>query len=499
MRLAELAERYGRDKSALVVEIDGAGKRRALTHAELADLVQARARQLADAGVRAGALIGIRAKNSIDWVSWDLAANEIGALIKAFADDTAIGDPDEFVRQHGLALLIADGAPAGHGHVFAPEDGPAGRAADAHAPAIAVNDLHSLVYSSGTAGKLKGLNISVSGTEYVISRFIDAFSISAADRHLIFLPLSNYQQRLSVYCCLWTGADLVLAPYNRVFAALKAQRPTFVIGPPVFYDAAIQLYAKTGAGASLGDFLGGNVRFLITGMAPIRRETLDRFWAGGVPLLEAYGLTECGMIAWNTPDAYRVGTVGRLIDPQAMTFLPDGELLINRPAPLSLGYFQDAGEGDEVFLPDGSIATGDYGSLDADGYLTLIGRKKDVIALGSGRKVHPAEIEASFAGIDRLAEIVVVPTPQSNRLGAIATPDDPADEDLRKAIRLRIEEINQTLDSYRRIASVVFSEKPLRADPRFMTANLKLSRRLAADYFAQQAAEADGANEGANG
>lgn len=491
MRLAELAERYGRDKSALVVEIDGAGKRRALTHAELADLVQARARQLTEAGVRAGQLIGIRAKNSADWVSWDLAANEIGALVKAFADDTALDDPDAFVRRHGLALLIADGVPSGHDHVFAPEDGPAGRAADA--PAIGDEDLHSLVYSSGTAGKLKGLNISAGGTEYVISRFIDAYCISAADRHLIFLPLSNYQQRLSVYCCLWAGADLVLAPYNRVFAALKAERPTFVIGPPVFYDATIQLYRKTGAGASLGEFLGGNVRFLITGMAPIRRETLDRFWAGGVPLLEAYGLTECGMIAWNTPDAYRVGTVGRLIDPQAMTFLPDGELLINRPAPLSLGYFQDAGEGDEVFLAGGSIATGDYGSLDADGYLTLIGRKKDVIALGSGRKVHPAEIEAAFAGIDRLAELVVVPTPQSNRLGAIVTPDDPADEDLRKAIRLRIEEVNQSLDSYRRIASVVFSDKPLRADPRFMTANLKLSRRLAADYFARQAAE------GANG
>jgi long-subunit acyl-CoA synthetase (AMP-forming) len=437
--------------------------------------------------VRAGQLIGIRAKNSIDWVSWDLAATEIGARLKAFAEDTLIDDPSGFVRQHDLALLITDGAAAGHEHVFAPEGAPAGRAA--HAPAIDVGDLHSLVYSSGTAGKLKGLNISVSGTEYVISRFIDAFAINAEDRHLIFLPLSNYQQRLSVYCCLWTGADLVLAPYNRVFAALKAERPTFVIGPPVFYDATLQLFGKTGAGAPLGDFLGGNVRFMITGMAPIRRETLEKFWAGGVRLLEAYGLTECGMIAWNTPDAYRVGTVGRLIDPRAMEFRPDGELLINRPAPLSLGYFQDAGEGDEVFLPGGAIATGDYGELDDDGYLTLVGRKKDVIALGSGRKVHPAEIEAAFAGIDRLAEIVVVPTPRSNRLGAIVTPQTPADGDLRKAIRQRIEEVNQTLESYRRIASVVFSDKPLRADPQFMTGNLKLSRHRAADYFAQQAAE----------
>jgi long-subunit acyl-CoA synthetase (AMP-forming) len=487
MRLEELPERYDGRKSALVVEIDGAGKRRALTHAELAVLVRARARQLAEAGVRSGHLVGIRAKNSIDWVSWDLAATEVGALVKAFAEDTAIEDEDVFLRRHDLALLISDGAPPGHEHVFAPEDAPTGRAIDA--PTIGVDDLHSLVYSSGTAGKLKGLNISVSGTEYVISRFIESFNISAEDRHLVFLPLSNYQQRLSVYCCLWTGADLVLGPYNRVFAVLKAERPTFVIGPPVFYDATLQLFGKTGAGASLGDFLGGNIRFMITGMAPIRRETLDGFWAGGVQLLEAYGLTECGMIAWNTPDAHRVGSVGRLIDPRAVQFLHDGELLVNRPAPLSLGYFQDAGEGEEVFRADGSIATGDYGSLDDDGYLSLIGRKKDVIALGSGRKVHPAEVEAAFAGIDRLAEIVVVPTPQSNRLAAIVTPDDPADEEQRKAIRRRIEEINQSLESYRRIASVVFSDKPLRVDPQFMTGNLKLSRRRAADYFAQLTAE----------
>lgn len=488
LRLAELAERYAANTTASVVEIDAGGNRRAVTHAELGALARTRADELAAIGVRAGHVIGIRARNGIDWVVWDLAAISLGAVLKAFPDDMPLTDPDDVLKEHELALLVADDAPPGHPSVVAVDGDLTGCQSTGAAP-LEAGDLHSLVYSSGTSGTLKGLRISARGSEYVVNRFIDAFDATERDRHLIFLPLANYQQRMSVYCCLWIGADLVLAPYQRVFAALRSERPTFIIAPPVFYDAALQLFGKTGAGVSLGEFLGGGIRFMITGMAPIRRQTLDRFWAEGVHLLEAYGMNECGMVAWNTPDAYRVGTVGRLFDPDAVTFLPDGELHVNRPNPQSLGYFGVADDvAAEVFRADGAIATGDLGHLDADGYLTLVGRKKDVIALGSGRKVHPAEIEAAFAGLDGIAELIIVPTPRYNRLGAIITPDGPGDEAQRTAIRARIEEVNRGLDAHRRVASVVFSERPLHGDPRFMTANMKLSRPLAAGFFARTTA-----------
>ncbi|MEI5100728.1 AMP-binding protein [Streptomyces sp. PmtG] len=293
--------------------------------------------------------------------------------------------------------------------------------------------------------------------------------------------------------CLWLGADLVLAPYQRVFQAVRKESPTFLIGPPVFYDTLLQLHVKSGGGASLADFLGGRVRFMITGMAPIRRETLDGFWERDIALLEAYGLTETGMVAWNTPGDHRVGTVGRLIDPEAVTFLDDGEVLINRPAPLGRGYFFTDGDDTaaEIFKPDGTILTGDYGRLDEDGFLTLIGRKKDVIALGSGRKVHPAEVEAAFAGVEGVSEIIVVPTPQSGRLGAIVTPSDPGDTALRAAIEKGVEAVNAALDPHERVMSLVFSATPLRSDASFMTANLKLSRARAAAHFAEAVAGTD--------
>ncbi|MEU2420825.1 AMP-binding protein [Streptomyces sp. NPDC007851] len=489
MYLAELGDRYRDHTEAQLIEYDMSGGRRSVTYSRLHELATDRAEQLAAAGVEPGHLVGIRAPSSIDWISWDLAALMRGAVLKAFPDDTEVADPAGFVARHELALLIADGLATDCPAVVTPHGVPGRDVVPATAGRVDRDHVHSLVYSSGTSGKLKGLNISAQGTEYVINRFIEAFRLTSADRHLIFLPLSNYQQRLSLYCCLWLGADLALAPYQRVFHAVRNERPTFLIGPPVFYDTLLQLHRKSGSGAGLGEFLGGAIRFLITGMAPIRRETLDAFWEQGVKLLEAYGLTETGMVAWSTEEDHRLGTVGKLLDPGHVRFLDDGEVIIHRPAPLSSGYFEVPQDGpDDTFRPDGTIATGDFGELDADGFLTLLGRKKDVIALGNGRKVHPAQIERAFAGVDGIAEIIVVPTPESGRLGAVVTTTDPADSALPAEVRKRVEEVNRRLDSHQRIVSVVFSERQLRSDPEFMTGNLKLSRPKVARHFAEAVA-----------
>jgi len=497
MNIAELGDRYRAHTDAQLIEFDLSGGRRTLTYSRLHELATKRSEQLAAAGVEPGHLVGIRAPSSIEWVSWDLATLMRGAVLKAFPEDTEVPDPAEFVARHELALLIADGLTTDCPAVIAPDGLPGRGVVPATAGRVDRDHVHSLVYSSGTSGTLKGLNISARGTEYVINRFIEAFHLTASDRHLIFLPLSNYQQRLSLYCCLWLGADLTLAPYQRVFHAARGERPTFLIGPPVFYDTLLQLYRKSGGTATLGDFLGGAIRFLVTGMAPIRRETLDAFWERGVKLVEAYGLTETGMVAWNMEDEYRLGSVGKLLDPDHVRFLDDGEVIIHRPAPLSSGYFEVPDERpDETFRPDGTIATGDFGTLDADGFLTLLGRKKDVIALGNGRKVHPAQIEDAFEGVEGIAEIIVVPTPESGRLGAVVTTTDPADSALPAKVRTRIEEVNRRLDAHQRVVSVIFSTQRLRSDPRFMTGNLKLSRAGVARHFADAVRGVDAAADG---
>ena len=487
MRISELADRCGGNRDATVAAVDAAGQRRSITHAELAERSDALAKVLVAAGLQSGHVIGIRAKNCIEWIVWDLAAIATGAVLQAFPDEMAIDDADAFLTEHGLALLVTDDPPAAaHPAVLLPHETPtqvrpaARRVEDA--------DIHGFVYSSGTSGRLKGLVISRKGSEPVADRFKDHFSRSAEDLQLIFLPLANYQQRLSVYGCLWAGADVVFVPYQQAFAAIRTERPTYMIAPPLFYDAALKLWTETGAGQSLGDWLGGRIRFMITGMAPIRRTTLDAFWAAGVKLFEAYGMTECGIIAWNTPRAHRVGTVGRFIDPDAMEFLPDGELLIRRELPLSLGYFEaDADTARQTFRPDGAIATGDFGELDGDGFLRLIGRKKDVIPLADGRKIHPAAVELQLAGVDGIAEVVVVPLPGSHGLGALIMPVHPDDERLRTEIADGVERFNETVEPHQRVTSLVFTQRPLLSDPRFLTKNMKLSRPAAAAYFAERA------------
>ncbi|MGW2486099.1 AMP-binding protein [Streptomyces sp. NPDC001606] len=499
MRLQGLLDHYAGNDTATVVDISISGTRREISHARLAELVRERIDDLRTAGVRSGQLIGINARNSLEWLVWDLATLEVGAHLYALPDGTPPPDDVEaFLAEAGLVALVAehDGhEPPADGPVLAPGDRLAGRRLRLDAPAQDLPNLHSLVFSSGTSGSLKGLRISRSGTEYVINRFLEAFGVSAEDRHLIFLPLSNYQQRLSVYCCLWSGADVALAPFQRVFAALQSERPTFLIAPPVFYDSTLQLHRKAGKGQSLDAFLGGRIRFMITGMAPIRTSTLDAYAAAGLSLLEAYGMTECGMIAWNTEEARRAGTVGKLIDPSAVTFTEDGELVITRPAPLSLGYFQVDPAAEPTFLPDGSILTGDFGTLDEDGFLTLRGRRKDVITLGSGRKVNPAEIEALFAGAEGVAELVVVSSGTSGRLGAVVSLAGPVTAETEAAARAAIEKVNGTIEQHRRLGSLVFVDHPLHSDPRFQTKNMKLRRAAVEEYFAELSARRENKGE----
>jgi long-chain acyl-CoA synthetase len=223
------------------------------------------------------------------------------------------------------------------------------------------------------------------------------------------------------------GVSVVVTDIKRAFQSLKVAQPTFIIAPPVFYNTLLQLASASPATASsLGTALGAHIRFLITGMAPISRRTLDRFWDSDIPLLEAYGMTECGMIAWNTPTRYRVGTVGQPLDRHHIRFSDAGEVLLKRDTPLSLGYFRaDEADVTGTFRPDGIIGTGDLARFDSDGFLTFDGRLKDLIALSSGLKVNPSEIENRVRQIPGVDDVVAVGRPHGNGIaGVIIVSDD---------------------------------------------------------------------------
>jgi long-chain acyl-CoA synthetase len=473
VKINQLIERCALHPGSRLTDVGAKGRRDQLAYPALAAAASALAGRLKDAGLQPGHVVGIQAANGLDWVIWDLALTSLGAVSQAFPDEA----PVDQMPTPGLAMLVGD-SPGAEVPVSAARD--ASVELPAPRPGAGFDhEAHSLVFSSGTTGRLKGLRISAEGAEGVIDSFIRDFRVTGDDSHLIFLPLWNFQQRLAVYMCLWTGADVVLTPYQRVFRTVPEVSPTFIIAPPVFYDTVLHLEPDPGR---LAAFLGGNIRFLITGMAPIRRDTVDAYWSAGLRLLEAYGMTETGMIAWNTEDAHKPGTVGRLIHPDGARFAPDSELIVTHLPTLSLGYFDsDPAEAASTFLQGGHIATGDVGSLDEEGFLRLHGRKKDLIALANGIKIQPLEIEDELFTVSGVQDVVVIANKHATGLAAVITASQDAQDGIRKAI----ETSNQAAEATRRITRVLFTTERLRGEPRFMTKNMKLNRGAVAEEFRQ--------------
>ncbi len=453
------------------------------------DDVAALAQRLLSSGAVAGMQIALQSSNCYEYLVWDLAAIKLGLIIHAVPEDLPQGKLEEIARKQSIALWVYEN----EANVTSFENmAPLSGTQDASPLPVATDatplddpDLLTRVYSSGTSGYLKGLNISRHGTELLVSDFIEAFHLDTHDSHLIFLPLSNYQQRMSVYACLWSGSSFRVVRYPTLFQELGRYAPTFIIAPPAIYENVHNAFGR-GAGArdKLRGVLGGNIRFMITGMAPIRKDVQQAFNDEGFPLLEAYGVTETGMIAWNTPKLHRIGAVGQLIHADHVDFSDEAEIVIRRPHPLSKGYFESAGsDGSNTFLADGRIATGDIGSVDADGFLTLRGRKKEIIVTSGGAKFHPEEVERALASSVPASHAIVLASRRDGRIVAVLVTEADADEALLERIDAGIRLANATLPGYMGVAHRVVTQTPPSIENGMLTRNLKYDRNGVYRHF----------------
>ncbi|HZP66074.1 MAG TPA: AMP-binding protein [Rudaea sp.] len=465
------------------------GQDRSISFPAFVAEVDVLAQKLQTSGVARGMQIALQAPNCYEYLLWDLAALKLGAVIHAVPEDLPAEKVAAIARKHAIALWVYEKPEnvAGIGNAVALAETAAAREfpVDRDAARLADADLHSRVYSSGSSGYLKGLEISRRGTELLVSDFIDAFGLCSADSHLIFLPLSNYQQRLSVYGCLWAGASIKVVRHTTVFQELGRYAPSFIIAPPAIYETVYNLYGR-GADAKqkLAAFLGGNIRFMITGMAPIRKEVLKAFNALGYLLLEAYGVTETGMIAWNTKERHRIGAVGMPIHPEHVHFTAESEIVIKRPFPLSKCYF-DSAESDSAntFLPDGSIATGDIGVLDADGFLSLSGRKKEIIVTSGGAKFHPEELERALSSVAPVKHSIVLMSKNDSRLVAVIVADGHEDPVVIGQIDESIRAMNASAPSYKNIHRRIVTATAPSIENGMLTRNLKYDRKGIYRYF----------------
>ena len=229
---------------------------------------------------------------------------------------------------------------------------------------------------------------------------------------------------------------------------------------------------------------GGRMRLMVTGMAPIKRSTLDLFMHMRLPLFETYGLTECGSVSLNLPEAHRVGSVGHLLPGVEVELAADGEIIVRREHMTALNYFQSSeGENERTFVGENRVATGDIGCFDDDGFLYLIGRKKEVIISGGGEKVHPEAIEAEIDACPSVAKSVAFDG--GGFLATVVLPKHPSDIRARPQIEQFIDEMNKRRPSMK-VARVVFTDLAFSRENGFLRPNLKLDRKKIAEFFARE-------------
>jgi long-subunit acyl-CoA synthetase (AMP-forming) len=462
-------------------------------------------------GVRRGMRVGIYAPNSYHWLVHDLALIEIGAISMPFTDDFAGKIDQALLDKYNVALLLISKRdarlfpqkPAHVAFIDADNDGiKALERPSSGDPDEA--DQHSLVFSSGSAGGLKGLVISRKGVEVTLPPVMEAIKVTSKDRLLLFLPMSNFQQRNMCYGAVWYDFDIIITDYTQLFAAMTALNPTVLLAPPVFYQMIHGEYEKnpawkkllwSGLGAILSLFpqflrrplarlffhdfhkqFGSRMRILVTGMAPIRRTMGKFFERMQLPLCESYGMVEAGSLTWRPPTSREYGSVGKLLRGVDLSFTDDGEIIVNRDSPLTLRYFQCAeGENERTFIGPGRIATGDMGRLDAEGNLFLLGRKKELLVTAGGQKVHPEVIEQELNNSPDVAHAVIFLKPDANHLTCVV---DLATEG--EDARERVKKFANNLPSARKAAQfvdVIFATEPFSKDNGMLRPNMKIDRK----------------------
>lgn len=464
-------------------------------------------------GVGAGMRVGIYAPNSYHWLVHDLALIELKAISVPFTDDFAGKVNQALLDRYDIALLLiakkdARLFPQKPAHVaFIDADNGDIKVTERPVPADPdTEDQHSLVFSSGSAGGLKGLVISRRGVETTLPPVFEALEPRNSDRMMLFLPMSNFQQRNMCYSALWYDHDLIITDYTQLFAAMPALNPTILIAPPVLYQMLHAEYEKYPSwkkslwsvqssllsllpSASLRQALarilfrdfykqfGNRIRLLVTGMAPIRR-TMGRFFDRlQLPLSESYGMVEAGSLTYRPPGSKEFGSVGKLLRNVKVSFEPDGEIIVRRDNPLTLRYFQCAeGENERTFVGPDRIATGDLGRLDANGNLYLLGRKKELLVTPGGLKVHPEVIEQELNECPDVAHSVFFLRPGAAHLTCVIDLVAPGGEEARE----RVAKFANQLSSARKatqFVEVIFAEEPFATDNGMLRPNMKIDRK----------------------
>ncbi len=410
------------------------------------------------------------------------------------------------------------------------------------------DDLATLVYTSGTTGEPKGTKLTHDNILANVEACCQLIEIGPEDECLSFLPLSHIFERMAgYYLMLHQGVTISYAEsIDTVPVNLAEIHPTIVTSVPRLYE---KMYNRVLEQVSTGPWLkkqlffmalkigrdkvsreqtnqqptslqmtlfnifdklvfskikarlGGRLRFFVSGGAPLVKDIAEFFLAAGIPIYEGYGLTETSpVIAVNYPGHHRLGTVGPPLKNLQIKIADDGELLVKGPSVFQ-GYWKKPQQTEEV-LSNGWFCTGDIVSLDADGFLSISDRKKDIIVTAGGKNIAPQELENRLK-TDKYISSIMVYGDRRPYLTALIAPElealqkyahykkidflDNCDlirhPQILNLIRRRIDKLQQVLPSYRQIKRFTLLSRDFSGESGEVTPTLKIKRNIVGQRF----------------
>ena len=347
------------------------------------------------------------------------------------------------------------------------------------------DDLATIIYTSGTTGVPKGAmltHFNIFSNVYTVLQILD---INEKDTVFSFLPLSHVLERMVTQVYVRAGATIAYAEsIEKVAKNIPEVRPTLMVsvprlferiysrvvdkalaGPPLkrkIFQWALRVGEKKVKAdvkrkkysykynfqyalanklvfSKIKHALGGRFRFFVSGGAALPKKVGEFFAMIGAPIMEGYGLTETSpVIAVNTFDDFKVGTVGKPLPNVEVKIAEDGEILSRGPH-IMKGYYKKEEETKEVFTEDGWFKTGDIGFIDEDGFLVITDRKKAIIVTLGGKNVAPQPIENRIKQSPYINNVVVIGN-ERKYLSALIIPDFDKMEDVSSKIGKKIED-----------------------------------------------------------
>jgi long-chain acyl-CoA synthetase len=533
----------------LVERVDGDWK--PTSTAELRRRIARIGAGLRAAGVQPGDRVALLAPNCVDWVVADLGILFAGCVVVPIFATQALDQVAFILAQSEARLLFVDtparagrlrtriglGIPivsfedAGEAglRAFEASDGP-----ELPVPPIAPSDLAVLIYTSGTTGEPKGVMLSHANLATTTKNAFDyAFpALSGGENTLTILPFAHIYEHIVLYGKLLRGVSLhICGDGANLLRDLLDVRPVLMTAVPRIFEhvlAGILTKAKNAGGirarlvpwalaagreymrarhfgrpslrqrleyaaahrlvlGKLRSLLGlSDLRFFVSGSATLHLDLTLTFAAADISIVEGYGTTECSpVISVNRLEDNRLGTVGKPIPHVDVRFASDGEIFVRGPG-VMLGYYRDDAANASAFEGEW-YKTGDVGERDAEGYLRIVDRKKELFKTTSGKFIAPSRIESALARSPFVAQVAVVAEGR-DAPAALVFPNAEyvaglSAAEVHRLIKREIANYSRDLAPFERVRQVALLPRELTIEDGELSPTLKLRRRVVEERF----------------